>query len=332
MPDIAPIRMKIVLSTSASRLLFRFPFRIAHGERTGTDVVFVRALCHGYQTFGEATLPPYLDDNIESVLGFFNSPLLEQIDLSNDPEVVFDEIDQKYFGALPAKAALDMALWRLKAISNGKTLHELFGADINQKVPHSYTIGVCDKVEMGKKIEFGLQSGFSFFKLKLTGANDKQMLSDYAALSKLPFAVDANQSWMNLDDSIDLSLMLEQLGCVLIEQPFPKDDFQKTYGLKNRISIPLIADEACQRLGDIDKLQESFDGVNIKLQKCGGLTEAFRMIKKARELDMKILIGCMSESSVGCDAAEALAPFCDWADLDGPFLISNNDAVLFAKF
>jgi L-Ala-D/L-Glu epimerase len=117
-------------------------------------------------------------------------------------------------------------------------------------------------------------------------------------------------------------------GCVMIEQPFLKSDIHKTQALRSYLNIPVIADEACQGISEIECVGQAFDGINIKLQKCGGITEALRMIRQARSSNLQVLIGCMSESSVGCNAAEFLSPMCDWADLDGPWLISNNTELM----
>lgn len=316
--------MKITLTATPARLLFRYPFRIAHGERTFTDVVFLRAECQGAWGFGEATLPPYLGVSVSEVLDFFSQPFMRSLNVDMRPDEIFREADRLVEGLMPAKAALDMALWSLHAELKGQSLNDLFLIGHNRIVPHTYTIGVSDKSEFAEKLNFGIASGFDFFKIKLDGIHDHEMLDSYASNSRLPFAVDVNQGWNNLEYAIEMAGKLKSMGCVLIEQPFPKNDRELSYGLKRSCDIPLIADETCQRLTDIESLHGVFDGINIKLQKCGGLSEALLMLRRARELGLKVLIGCMSESSVGCNVAETLAPACDWADLDGPWLIRND--------
>jgi L-alanine-DL-glutamate epimerase-like enolase superfamily enzyme len=316
--------MKITLTATPARLLFRYPFRIAHGERTFTDVVFLQAECLGARGFGEATLPPYLGISVADVLDFFRNPFIQNLDTDMMPDEIFREADRLVAGLMPAKAALDMALWSLHAAMRGQSMNELFLIKENRKVPHTYTIGVSGKSEFAEKLNFGIANGFNFFKLKLDGIHDHEMLDHYAANSRLPFAVDVNQGWNSLDYAFGLAEKLKAMDCVLIEQPFHKNDREMSLELKKNCAIPVIADEACQRLTDIDSMHGIFDGINIKIQKCGGLSEAVLMLRRARELDMKVLIGCMSESSVGCNAAEILAPACDWADLDGPWLIRND--------
>lgn len=315
--------MSVIFEAKATQLRFRFPFKIAHGERTHTDCVVLKASVGKYSAQGEATLPPYLPDTVESVLSFLSHPFFKTIEDDFQPAKVFVEMEKLFVGNMPAKAAVDMALWQLKAEMMGKPLGNLMGLDFQKETPHSYTIGICSKEEMEERLRFGMESGFSFFKLKLDGQDDRTTVENYLSLCEHPFAVDANQSWDMKDEQKALSMLelLKENHCVLIEQPFIKTDRERTLWLRGKTDIPIIADEACQRLSDLIGLHDAFDGINIKLQKCGGLTEAKQMIDRADELDMKVLIGCMSESAIGCGAAEVLAPLCDWADLDGPFLI-----------
>ncbi len=316
--------MNVTLATYATRLRFRFPFRIAHGERTGTDSVLIRLECNGYFGYGEATLPPYLSDTVDSVLQFLELPEVNRIKFPFTPQEEFHRINGLYPGNMPAKAALDMALWELFAQMNDFSMQKALNIEGTYKAPHSYTIGVGSSMEMKQKFEFGLENGFDFFKLKLDGVHDEKIVEDYLSLSDYPFAVDANQAWTNTEEALRFGKLLQDSGCVLLEQPFDKSDREKSHLLMNNLRMPVIADEACQYAIDLPKLAGSFSGINLKLQKCGGITPALAMIQAARALNMKVLIGCMSESSIGCNAAEQLVPLCDWADLDGPFLISND--------
>ena len=148
-------------------------------------------------------------------------------------------------------------------------------------------------------------------------------MEDYKSLSNASFAVDVNQAWTDIGYAIEFAKELQAIGCVLIEQPFDKDDRAMTLSLRSHISIPIIADEACQTIEDIPKLIGIYDGINVKLQKCGGISVAEQMIQQAKAFHMKVLIGCMSESRIGCQAAESLAPLCDWNDLDGSALVKE---------
>ena len=188
----------------------------------------------------------------------------------------------------------------------------------------AYTLGISSFDEMKLKIEEAKNFGFQFFKIKLNGENDEEVISNFKKLSDDSYAVDINGGWKNADEAMRKINWLAKHECLFVEQPLPKNSLDEMKLLKEKSALPLYADESCQRLIDLKKLKECFDGVNIKLMKCGGITEAHQMILKARELGLKVLIGCMSESSVGCTAAAHLTPLVDYADLDGPYLISND--------
>lgn len=305
------------------QLEFIFPFRIAHGIRTHTDALFVELEHEGVTAFGEATFPPYLSYTRQTA-----TELLSSISLTGladhagiiDPAIsLYPHMDMQP----PALAALDMALWSLKAKLEKTTIRALLGIADTVSPPRTYTLSVCDRDEMAKRIAAGRAFGFDMFKLKMNGVDDRQMLSDFISLFRGPFGVDANQSWSNIEKSIDFAKELESAGCILIEQPFKKDSSFDSLKLRDAIGIPVIADESCQAFADIDIVRPSFSGINIKLQKCGGISPAYKMIKYAREKGLKILIGCMSESIIGCSAGEVLSPLCDWNDLDGSYLVKE---------
>ncbi len=314
------------IKTYTTYLRFRYPFRIAHGERLGTDVVFVMLEWDGLVGFGEATLPPYLGVTAQQVFDALNRPGIEEALSLNLPDDWFSALRQIIPDLMPALAALDMARWQIHAKMNLQPVSFLLGAPANVTlVPHTYTLGVSDIKEMKKKLDFAESEGFSLFKLKLDGLNDQEVLRSFRELSDAPFAVDANQAWKNIDQAFELIDFLESHECVLIEQPFHKNDRELSYKLRERTGIPVIADEACQQFGDLHEVFDAFDGVNVKLQKCGGITPAYQQLKELQRRGKKALIGCMSESSVGCDAAEELTFLCDWADLDGSYLNANNE-------
>ena len=217
-----------------------------------------------------------------------------------------------------------MALWDLKAQVESKTIGELLRIEQSEFPLATYTIGVSSFDEMKLKVEEGTQFGFKLFKIKLNGETDEEQIRNFKRLSNKKFAVDVNQGWKTVKEATEKISWLKEEGCFLVEQPLHKNAIDEMKLLKQKSVLPLYADESCQRLSDIEKLKDCFDGINIKLMKCGGVTEAHQMILKARELEMKVLIGCMSESSVGCTAAAHLTLLADYADLDGPYLISND--------
>jgi L-alanine-DL-glutamate epimerase-like enolase superfamily enzyme len=306
------------------KLEFVFPFRIAHGVRTHTDAVFVELGCDGVRAFGEATLPPYLPYTQASTITCLSAIDLSKFDFPFDTNSLLEQIKLSHKDIEPpALAAIDMALWTLEAKMKNTTIPALLGIHGTNKSIRTYTISVCEREEMKDRIAYGKDCGFDTFKLKFNGVDDRRMLTDFRSLSDAPFAVDANQAWTDIDESIRFAEELKTTGCLLIEQPFLKEDTEKTLRLRITIDIPIIADEACQGYDDIDRIANAFSGVNIKLQKCGGITQAYKMIKYARSKGLKILIGCMSESEVGCTAAEVLAALCDWNDLDGKYLVKE---------
>jgi L-alanine-DL-glutamate epimerase-like enolase superfamily enzyme len=309
-------------------LKFRYPFRIAHGERLGTDVVFVKLHMKDTIGFGEATLPPYLGVRTTDVLAAFARPgIVEAMELLQ-PEDWFQALSEVIPDNMPALAALDMARWQVHLKQNpGTLIKEESGIPMVGKVPHTFTLGVSDEKEMSEKLDFACQQGFELFKLKLNGKCDFEMLSAFRKLSKAPFAIDANQAWTKLEQALDLLNFLEAENCVLIEQPFHKSDRVFSNELRKRTVIPVVADEACQQFGDLEEVLQAFDGVNVKLQKCGGITPALQQLRMLKKRNKKALIGCMSESSIGCNAAEQLTSLCDWADLDGPYLNENNSKI-----
>lgn len=310
------------------QLEFKYPFRIAHGVRTHTSIVYVKIEYQNVVGWGEAALPPYLIDTQESVIKVCQdfAKKVASLDLEN-AFLLLETVS-----SMPAKAALDMALWNIKTALSKKSIAELLGIESGNYPPKTYTISICDAREMKERVKDGEINGFRLFKIKLDGKHDDQMLQDFKSISDKAFAVDVNQGWDNLEYAIDFSQKLVEAGCVLIEQPFHKGDRESTKKLHETISIPIIADEACQTIHDLGSLENAFTVVNVKLQKCGGITAAYKMILLAREMKLKVLIGCMSESHIGCDAADSLSSLCDWCDLDGKFLIKNDEGISLLHF
>jgi len=316
----------IEVKTHIDYLRFRYPFRISHGERLGTDVVFVMLERDGLVGYGEATLPPYLGITAQQVVGALNRPGINEALSLNFPDEWFSALLQIIPDVMPALAALDMARWHIQSLMNDQPVSVAVGGPSDSpRVPHTYTLGVSDIDEMKMKMEYAASEGFTLYKLKLDGLHDEQTLQNFRSLSDAPFAVDANQAWKSIDQALALIDFLESNECVLIEQPFLKSDRELSFKLRESTVIPVIADEACQQFDDVFEVLDAFDGINVKLQKCGGITPAFQQLNEIRKRGKRALIGCMSESSVGCNAAEELTFLCDWADLDGPYLNANNE-------
>ncbi len=167
-------------------------------------------------------------------------------------------------------------------------------------------------------------AGFKVIKIKLGRDNDEEIIRAIRSVTNVPLYVDANQGWTDRQKSLDKIFWLHEQGVELIEQPMDKNNVDGNAWLTENSPVAIIGDEAVQRFADVEKVKGVYHGINIKLMKSAGMYEGHHMILKAKELGMKVLIGCMSESSCATLAAAALAPLCDWADLDGPFLTKNN--------
>lgn len=306
------------------QLQFRFPFRISHGWRTATDAVFVKLEHEGLIAWGEATLPPYLEESVKTVTEFLSLPEVQHINFPVYPPEVLHSFHRQYSGNMTAKAALDMALWNLYAQTENKTIGELLGVKSETYPVCTYTIGISSFEEMKIKVADAEANGFQMYKLKLNGAEDEVMIKSFRKLSDKPFAVDVNQGWKNAEEALRKMEWLEKQGCVLVEQPLPVQNPEEMRIIKPLSALPVYADESCKVYSDLEYVSELYHGVNIKLMKCGGLSPAMEMIQYAKDAGLKILIGCMSESSVGCTAAAHLTPLADYADLDGPYLIAND--------
>lgn len=313
-------------------LQFRYPFRIAHGERDTTPVVYVEIEENGLVGYGEAAMPPYLPENTETVSAFLSGTALKNFSISDGIESIMEYVNDLQPGNSAAKAAVDIALHDLLGKTKNISLKKIFQTETLPAVYCTYTIGMSSREEMCKKITEA--NDFHIFKIKLGGNNDKIMIETFLAEiqnspahreRELSFCVDVNQGWKK-DKYYALEMIhwLSEKGAALIEQPLSKDLVDETAWLTENSPVPIIADEAVQGLSDIEKIKGAYSGINIKLMKCGGLNEAKKMVMRAKELKMKILIGCMSESSCAVTAAAHLSPFADWADLDGPYLVKND--------
>ena len=302
-------------------LKLKHPFKLAYGTRTATDIVLVELEHEGHVGYGEASLPPYLEENIESVTSFLDKIDTKQLDLTQfiDTVIYLAELDVDNNAA---KAAVDLALHDLLGKMEGKTLRELMSIPESELAPSSFTIGMSTPAELETKLKDA--ESYPIVKLKLGGDNDRQLVESYLEISDKPYCIDVNQGWKESGLALDMCLWLAESNCMFIEQPMPVEMIEETAALTAQASIPIIADESVKRLSDLNSLQGVFTGVNIKLMKSTGIWEATRMLEEARKLEFKILIGCMAESSCAVTAAAHLAPLADWADLDGPSLITND--------
>ncbi|NCD70267.1 dipeptide epimerase [Mucilaginibacter agri] len=297
-------------------------FTIAKFSRTSTPIVLVQIEHEGFTGYGEASMVPYMGESNETAAQFLSKIDVSQFSYPFDFGSILSYLDSIAPGMPAIKAAVDIALHDLDGKLQNKPCWQIFGSDPALMPATSFTIGIDTPEVIREKIKDAADC--KIIKVKLGRDSDKELINTIRSVTDNPLFVDANQGWTDLQQSLDMTHWLHQQGVLLIEQPMPKADLDSNAWLTERSPIPIIADEAVQRLDDVTRAQGVYHGINIKLMKSAGLYEAQRMIAKARQLDLKILIGCMSETSCATLAAAALAPQCHWADLDGPLLVSNN--------
>ena len=311
------------LSFSPYELELRHTFTVASYSRKTTPGVQVRIDYDGFTAYGEASMPPYLGHTVESVCAFLSRVNLEQF---SDPfriEDILAYIDGLSEGDAPAKAAVDIALHDLVGQLMGQPWYRIWGYNPEKTPNTTFTIGI-DTPEIVREKTLECADRFRILKVKVGLDTDVQMIETIRSVTDLPLAVDANQGWKDKHKALDEIFWLKERGVVLVEQPMSVDRLDDIAWITERSPLPVIADESVQRLRDIPRIKGAFSGINIKLMKCTGMHEAHKMIDYARAEGMKVMIGCMTETSCACTAAAHLSPAVDFADLDGNLLISND--------
>lgn len=312
----------MTLTYQPFELLLKHTFTIAKFSRTSTPVMLMQVAHEGYIGYGEASMVPYMGESFETATAFLDRVDVNELKYPFDFEAVMAYLDSLAPGNPAIKAGVDIALHDLDGKLHQKPCWQLLHSDPAIMPLTSFTIGIDTLDVVIQKVKENPDC--KIIKVKLGRDSDKELISTIRSATDLPLFVDANQGWTDLQQSLDMTHWLHEKGVLLIEQPMLKTDPDSNAWLTERSPIPIIGDESVQRLADVEKAKGVYHGINIKLMKSAGMYEAHAMIKKARELDMKVMIGCMSETSCATLAAAALAPQCDWADLDGPFLTSNN--------
>ncbi len=314
---------KLNLSFEPYELKLRHAFNLAKNQRTTTPGVQVQIEYDGIVGYGEASMPPYLGENVESVCKYLNSLDLAQF---SDP-FRFEDIHEYMDSVAPndraAKASVDIALHDLTGKIMGQPWYKIWGLNPEKTPNTSFTISYdADPKEMAAKIDE--TAPFKVVKIKMGLNHDKEITEAFRKRSDVPICVDANQGWSYKHQALEMCKWLADRNCLFVEQPMPKEMFEETAWLRERSPLPIIADEYLQRLSDVKKAAEAYDGINIKLMKSTGLHEAHKMATLARALGMKVMLGCMTETSCAVTAAAQLSPMVDWADLDGNLLIAND--------
>ena len=310
------------LGSSRFDLKLKHTFTISRGSRDVSPVVFLEIEHAGIVGFGEAAPSNRYGESVETVEAFFAKLDVRRFVDPFQLESILDYVDGIAADNTSAKAAIDIALhdWIGKKV--GLPLYKYWGLDKQKALLTSMTIGIDEPEMIQRKVREAEE--YPILKIKLGRANDEAVIRAIRQVTKKALRVDANEGWKTKEVALEKINWLEQEGVEFVEQPLPAGDLAGTAWLRDRVNLPLIADENSIRLSDVSRLQGVFDGINIKLMKCTGLREALKMVHTARACGLKVMVGCMIESSVGISAAAQFSPLIDYADLDGNVLISND--------
>jgi L-Ala-D/L-Glu epimerase len=297
-------------------------FAVSSYSRSTSPVVLVEIEYDGIIGYGEASVPPYLHESRESVIDF-----LQKADLGKFPdplqiEDILEYIDQLAPGNHAAKASLDIALHDLVGKLTDRPLYSLWDLDPDKTPYTSITLGI-DTPEMLEQKARELNKT-RILKIKLGSTSDMELIKAVRKVTDKPLYVDINQGWTDKHKALEMIFWLKDQGVVMVEQPMPVGSVDEMAWLTQYSPLPTIADEAVQGIADVEKITGIYNGINIKLMKCGGLHAARQMVDIAQKLNLEIMIGCMVETSCAVSAAAHLSPLAGWCDLDGNQLIKND--------
>jgi L-Ala-D/L-Glu epimerase len=314
----------MTLSYATYQLQFKHPFGVSSNTRTHTPVVFLKIELDGITGFGEACLPAYLgeteNDTIDFLFKVKNILKISNSDFSI--EQILSEMDLLSENNNAGKAAVDIALHDLKGKIENKPISELKDLNAPKNVFTSCTIGLDHADKIAAKIKEA--SDFKILKIKAGSENDKALINMIRSYTDKPLYIDVNQGWKDKYFVLDKLHYMHENKVILAEQPMPVCCIDDMAWVTARSPIPTIADENVKRLCDVEKINGAFTGINIKLMKSTGLTEAVKMVEAAKKNNLKIMLGCMAESSCATTAMAHLAAYADYTDLDAPNLIVND--------
>ena len=311
------------LSFYPYELQLQHTFTVSSYSRNTTPGVQVEINYEGYTGYGEASMPPYLGQSVDSVTAFLKRVNLKQFADPFHLEDILTYVDSLSPGDSAAKAAVDIALHDLVGKMLGAPWYKIWGYDPAKAPSTTFTIGI-DTPEVVREKTLECADKFNILKVKVGLDTDKEMIETIREITDLPIAVDANQGWKDKEKALDMIFWLKEHGIVMVEQPMPKEMLDANAWLTERSPLPVFADEAIQRLKDIPSIKGAYHGINIKLMKCTGMREAWKMANYAHAEGMRVMLGCMTETSCAVSAAAQLSPVADFADLDGNLLISND--------
>src|SRR5690606_24853754 len=280
-------------------LQLKHAFGISGHTRTSTPLVLTEIEHDGVTGFGEASMPPYLGESQETAQRFLSKADIQQFNAPRNRDDISDIVrylDTVAPGNAAAKAAVDIALHDLLGKLTGVPCYRLFGVNPAEMPATSFTIGIDTPEMVLKKVKEA--AAFRVIKVKLGSDHDREIIETIRSETAVPLSVDANQGWKDRDQALEMIHWLSDRKVLFVEQPMPKEDKEGNAWLTAGSPLPVIADEACQRLGAVESAAQACDGSNRKLMKCPGLAEAATLIVSARELNVKTLIACMVETSL----------------------------------
>lgn len=308
------------LSFKPNELKLKHAFNLAKYQRTTTPDVLVELEYDGIIGYGEASMPPYLGETIESVCKFLSSLDLGQFKDPFRMEEILSYVDNVAPDNRAAKASVDIALHDIVGKLLNQPWYKIWGLSPEKAPDTSYTIGIDTADVVRKKVEEA--SPYNVIKVKMGLENDKELVNIIREVSDRPICVDVNQGWSDKHHALEMAHWLHERNCLFLEQPMPKEMIDETAWLRERSPLPLVADEFLQRIPDVTRAYGAYDAINIKLMKSTGLYEGYKMGVLAHGLGMRVMVGCMTETSCAITAASHIAPMADWCDLDGHLLIA----------
>lgn len=304
-----------------AELPFKHPFTISKGTKTHQPSLIVSLQHFGQTGYGEAPAISYYNITAEKMLQDLNfrKTMAEKFAFT-EPDRYWHYLHHLFPANPFLVCALDIAAWDMTGKLRKLPLHKIWGLDTSNLPLTDYTIGIDSVERMVEKMQ---EKPWPIYKIKVGVPGDIEMVEALRKHTNARFRVDANAGW-SLNEAIEKIPLLNQLGVELVEQPLAKDDWGGMKKLFEISCIPLIADESCVFESDVEKCMGYFHGINIKLTKCSGITPALRMITRAKELGLQVMIGCMNESTIGSAAIANLAPLADYIDMDGPLLLASD--------
>lgn len=313
--------MKLIIKPL--RLEISASFATAHGQVSHRDAVWVGLEQEGNTGWGEATCVQYYGitpERLFRALERVRTPLLT-LEITH-PEIVYEQLQPVLADEPFALCALDMAAYDLYGKLHGHPTWKYLDLSVESVPLSSLTIGL---IPVDQAVEFLESNPWPVYKIKLGGLQDRQLVEAVRNRTSATIRVDANAGWTPAE-AVEMSAFLKAMDVEFIEQPLPATDLAGIRIIQGKMALPIMADESCHLPDDVVKCSPYYDAINIKLMKCGGITPARTMISEARQLGLKIMIGCMTETSVGISAAAQLLPLVDYADIDGPFLLKEDPA------